>query len=196
MGKIICIMGKSASGKDTIYSRVMKDIPELRKCITYTTRPMRTGEMNGREYFFVDEQKFQELKQQGKVIEDRAYHTIHGLWRYFTVDDSIELKKNNYCLIGTPDMCKSLKCFYGVEDIVPIMIWVDDGERLARAVERERRQRNPKYTELCRRFLADEDDFAEHIIRKANIDVCFDNYDIETCIHKVEDYIREILSAQ
>lgn len=52
MGKIFCLMGKSASGKDTIYSRLLK-MPELtlKKVIPYTTRPMRQGEIDGDTYF-------------------------------------------------------------------------------------------------------------------------------------------------
>ncbi len=54
MGKIFYIMGKSSSGKDTIYNRLRTDETlELSKLILYTTRPMREGEMQGREYHFV-----------------------------------------------------------------------------------------------------------------------------------------------
>lgn len=194
MGKIICIIGKSSTGKDTIYNRVMQDVPELRKYITYTTRPMRTGEADGREYYFVSEEDFQRLKQQGRVIEDRAYNTMEGLWRYFTVDDSIDLQKNDYCIIGTLVMYNSLKSFYGGRDIVPILISVDDGERLSRAVERERRQSNPKYKELCRRFLADEEDFADEKILEAGITVSFENKDVEECTREIEQYIRNRLA--
>ena len=54
MGKIFYIMGKSSSGKDTIYSRLLQDeAMQLKKIILYTTRPMREGEQDGREYHFV-----------------------------------------------------------------------------------------------------------------------------------------------
>lgn len=193
MGRIICIIGKSSSGKDTIYTRIMKDIPQLQKIITYTTRPMRTGEKDGQEYKFVDEGEFLRLKKQGRVIEDRAYNTIEGIWRYFTVDECISLGTNNYCMIGTLEMCKSLKRYYGNQSIVSIVISVDDGERLARAVERERKQKNPKYKELCRRFLADDVDFSEKNINEVGISASFENKDVELCIQLVEQYIHKIM---
>ena len=69
MGKIFYIMGKSASGKDKIYSRLAgnKEL-NLKKLILYTTRPVRDGEENGKQYYFTDEKKLQEFKTEGKVI--------------------------------------------------------------------------------------------------------------------------------
>ena len=50
MGKIFCIMGKSATGKDTIYKRLLADgALKLNKIVTYTTRPIREGERAGEE---------------------------------------------------------------------------------------------------------------------------------------------------
>ena len=88
MGKIICLMGKSSTGKDTIFKRLLEDDTlELKTIVPYTTRPIRVGERDGVEYFFTDEEGFQRLKDRGKIIEAREYHTFHGLWRYFTGDD-------------------------------------------------------------------------------------------------------------
>ena len=81
-------MGKSATGKDTIYKKLLsrEDI-DLKKVVMYTTRPIRKGEKEGVEYHFVDEDKLNKLKKQGKIIEHRSYDTIHGKWHYFTADD-------------------------------------------------------------------------------------------------------------
>ena len=78
MGKIFYIMGKSASGKDKIYSRLAGNKGlNLKKLILYTTRPVRDGEENGKQYYFTDEKKLQEFKAEGKVtcpkwLEDDA----------------------------------------------------------------------------------------------------------------------------
>ena len=86
MGKIYCVMGKSSSGKDSIYSRIMQQgNPVLLRIVPYTTRPRREGEMDGREYVFTDETHVQQLESAGKVIELRAYHTVYGIWKYFTL---------------------------------------------------------------------------------------------------------------
>ena len=87
MGKIYYVMGKSASGKDTIYKRLVKELPELGTVRMYTTRPIRDGETNGVEYIFTDEKQLQAMKDAGKVIECRTYDTIYGPWSYFTADD-------------------------------------------------------------------------------------------------------------
>ena len=103
MGKIFYIMGKSSSGKDSIYSRLLQD-QELGLCkmILYTTRPIREGEVYGREYYFVKEEDFRKFQQEGKVIEARTYQTVYGPWTYFTADDGqIRLEEKNYLGIGT-----------------------------------------------------------------------------------------------
>ena len=53
MGKIFYMMGKSSSGKDTVYKEIRKELPELKTLTLYTTRPMREGEKDGVEYYFV-----------------------------------------------------------------------------------------------------------------------------------------------
>ena len=103
MGRIICLMGKSAAGKDTIFKELMSDQKlDLTRIVPYTTRPVREGEQDGVEYFFTEEAAFRQLQEDGKVIESRAYHTCHGLWRYFTVNDrQLQDERRNYISIGT-----------------------------------------------------------------------------------------------
>ena len=84
MGNIYCIMGKSASGKDTIYKRLLDLQPvSLRSIVTYTTRPIRSEEQDGVEYKFVTFDALKKMRKQGVVIEERCYHTVHGDWYYF-----------------------------------------------------------------------------------------------------------------
>ena len=111
MSKIFYIMGKSASGKDTIYRELLHEFEgKLKKIVLYTTRPMREGEQEGREYFFVDEKRYQQFAWENKLIEERAYSTIHGIWRYFTADDGqIDLEKHSYLAIGTLESYMQLK---------------------------------------------------------------------------------------
>ena len=192
MGKIYYLMGKSSSGKDTIFRMIMKQ-PELslKTIVPYTTRPIRDGETEGKQYHFVTEEQFTQIKDAGKVIEDRAYNTYHGLWRYFMVDDgNIDLSKNDYIIIGTIE--SFLKCaeYYGREKTIPIMIDLDDGVRLERALGRERSQDVPKYEELCRRFLADSVDFSEEKLQEAGITARFDNTDLDVCLKSIVDYIK------
>ena len=192
MGKIVYLMGKSSSGKDTVFKKLMKKGLELHPIVPYTTRPIRAGEENGVQYFFTDEDGFQSLCSQGKVIEDRAYHTMHGLWRYFTVDDGqILLGERSSIVIGTLEGYMKMKAYFGEEQLLPIMIELDDGIRLQRALDRERKEDHPKYKEMCRRFLADCEDFAEEKILEAGIFRRFYNENLEQCLDEIVAYIAE-----
>ncbi len=177
MGRIYCIMGKSSSGKDTIFKLLLdrKDV-KLKTIVSYTTRPIRSHEKPGDEYNFVTIQEKDKLLADGKVIEIREYNTVHGPWFYFTVDDgSVDLEQNDYLIIGTVESFVKIRDYYGEDKVLPIYIEVDDGTRLSRALERERAQEFPKYEEMCRRFLADQQDFSEENLKKANVTNVFNN---------------------
>lgn len=195
MGKIVYLMGKSSSGKDTIYKELLAQAAgSLRTVVPYTTRPIRSGEQNGVEYFFVGEEEYQELLQKGKVIEHREYHTVYGLWRYFTADDGqIALERGNCLMIGTLESYEKMKAYFGEESLLPVLVEVDDGERLQRALDRERQQEAPKYEEMCRRFLADSEDFQEEKILHAGIRKRFYNEDLRQCLEEITRYIDENL---
>lgn len=192
MGKIFMIIGKSATGKDTLYHRVVSELQgEICEITMYTTRPIRSGEVDGAQYFFVNEERYFELLNLGKIIEERAYNTIYGVWRYFTVDDGqFNFKEKNYIMMGTIEVYEKLKDYFGESNVVPIYVEVENGVRLERALARERAQREPKYTEMCRRFLADEQDFSEEKIEKAKIRKRYQNIDLEICLGKIIQDIR------
>ena len=189
MGKIFYIMGKSASGKDSIYRMLLqKKELNLKRIIPYTTRPARNGEEQGREYYFVDEERYRELREEGKLIESRAYETVHGVWIYFTADDGqIDLKRSNFLAIGTLESYQKMRDYFGSESICPIYVEVEEGERLMRALLRERGQEHPRYAEMCRRFLADEEDFSGDKLRNAGITRSYSNQDAECCLKNIKD---------
>ena len=180
MGKIYYVMGKSCSGKDTIYRRLTERHPELRVVVPYTTRPIREGEQDGVEYFFVDREKMEEMQAAGRIIELRSYNTVLGVWNYFTADDGqIDLAAHSYLIIGTLVSYEAMRDYYGAEALVPIYVEVEDGTRLERAIGRERKQAKPQYEEMCRRFLADAEDFSEEKLCRAGITKRFVNTDLE-----------------
>jgi len=192
MGRIFYIMGKSSSGKDTIYSRLLRDKEfGLKNVLLYTTRPVRQGEADGREYHFVDEERFRQFMDEGKVIEYRTYETVHGPWTYFTADDGqVDLKARSYLAIGTLESYENMKRYFGEENVCPIYVEVEDGERLKRALAREELQEKPRYAEMCRRFLADTEDFSEENLERAGIKRRFQNVELESCMEEIREYIR------
>lgn len=194
MNKICYIMGKSSSGKDTIFKQLQKEMPELKLVIPYTTRPIREGEMEGVEYHFVTEEDLSNLEKAGKVIELRAYDTKHGIWKYFAADDNqIDFTGNDYLIIGTLEGYEKMRDYFGADVMIPIYVEVDDGIRLQRALGRELKQKEPKYAELCRRFLADEDDFSEENIKRAGIEKRFVNAELSQCLKEIQLYLSEKL---
>lgn len=195
MGKIFYIMGKSSSGKDSVYKRLLELFPmKLKTVVLYTTRPMREYEQNGVEYFFTDERELDDLQNKGKVIECRTYLTVHGPWKYFTVDDNqFSISEYHYLILGTLESYEKMKKYFGNDVLVPIYIEVDDGIRLQRALDRENKEKNPRYTELCRRFLADAEDFSEEKIQKAGINKRFYNLELEQTVSQISDYILSFM---
>ena len=126
------------------------------------------------------------------MVEDRAYETCHGLWRYFTVDDgAISLNESDYLVIGTLEAYRKLREYFGEAKVLPVLVELDDGERLSRALRRERKQEHPKYEEMCRRFLADSEDFSRQKIEDAGIKRVFYNDDLTRCIEEIVGYIKE-----
>ena len=193
MGKIVCLMGRSSSGKDTIYKELLgQDQVILQPIVPYTTRPIRVGERDGVEYHFTDEEGFQRLLAQGRVIEDRVYHTRLGMWRYFTVaDEGIDTESGSYVMIGTLESYEQIRRFYGEDKVLPVMIELDDGVRLQRALDREKAQDHPKYEEMCRRFLADAEDFSVEKLKKAGISRTFYNDKLGRCLEEILLYLQE-----
>ena len=193
MGKIFYILGKSSTGKDTIYKRILEDKElALKDIILYTTRPIRDGEINGKSYNFVNEEQYEEIKKTGNIIEERSYDTMHGVWRYFTVkDEQIDLENNDYLIIGVLKSYIDTRDYFGKDKVMPVYIEVEDGQRLQRALNREKKPENRRFKEMCRRYLADSEDFADELIVAAGITRRFENEDLHTCINEVKEYIRE-----
>ena len=191
MGRLYVIIGKSASGKDSIYKALLADKElGLNPFVSYTTRPIRSGETDGKEYHFSNEDALREYEKSGKLIEKRVYHTVHGDWYYFNVDsDQVDLEQEDYLCIGTLESFIPTRDYYGKDRVIPIYVYIDDGVRLERALKRERSQASPRYAEMCRRFLGDEKDFSEERIRAAGIEDRFENSDLERCLEKIREYI-------
>lgn len=192
--KIIYILGKSGSGKNTIYKLLFGDLSikiPLRPITMCTTRPKRNGEKNGVDYFFVSDNDFENDKRNNEIIEYREYNTVYGKWIYYTKNSLINLKESNYIGIGTPKSFKDLENVYGKEKMVPIYIdTINDYSRLLRCVKRERQNKNQNYKEICRRFLADEEDFSDNILSDINPFVSINQSQVE-CAMEIYNYLKQ-----
>ena len=190
--KIVYIMGKSSSGKDTIYKKLNEKL-DFNTYIMYTTRPIREGEKEGITYHYISNEKMQRYidgKEKEKLIEYRTYQTVQGPWTYATIADKQFQSDKNMLMLGTLESYQNMKEIFKNE-LIPIYIEVEDGIRLERAIKRERQEKQPKYAELCRRFLADSKDFSEENLKKAGIDKRFQNIDLNECINEIKQEIKD-----
>ncbi|MBQ6362894.1 MAG: guanylate kinase [Lachnospiraceae bacterium] len=202
--KIFCIIGKSSSGKDTIYQKLLgQEDLKLHRVIMYTTRPIRDREEDGREYHFTSVETFRQLQEEGKVIESRHYDTVYGRWYYYTVDDGrVDLTRGSYLVPGVLASYIAMRDYYGDGPdgrpiVVPIYVEVEDGLRLMRAIHREQGQTVPKYEEMCRRFLTDTADMSDEKLAAAGIERRFENNGaLEDCIAQIRALILEETGAE
>ena len=158
MNRVFCLVGKSCSGKDTLYAHILERYPELVPVIPCTTRPRRPGEVEGQTYHFVTEERLRQYEEEGQVVEKREYHTTQGPWTYFTLRFALDTDR---LLITTLEGARALMDCYGPGHVRVVYLHVDDRTRLLRYIDRESRQARPDYAEVCRRFLADQTDFSE-----------------------------------
>ncbi len=204
MGKIFIVMGKTSSGKDTVYKRVLEHLTlnqgvrAPKTVVIYTTRPMRPGETNGVEYFFVTEEELKTFREQGKVMEERCFQTVHGPWYYFTVNDGqIDLEHHSYMMINTLAGFEMIRSYYNKQNeddvVIPVYIEADAKERLIRYINRESMQEKPNYSEVCRRFLADEADFAEEELARLGITKRYFNRELDVCCSEIETDVKALL---
>ena len=191
MNRLICLMGKSCSGKDTIYKNLLKDRElNLKVLRPYTTRPRRINEKEGIEYNFVTEEEYIAMRDRGLILEERAYDTMHGVWRYFTVRDAgLTDNENDLLYIGTLEAYVNLREALGNDKVIPIYIEVSDTVRIDRAVHREKKQAEPRFAEMCRRFLADNEDFSDEKLKEAGVTVRFNNEDLNECLNRIKTFI-------
>lgn len=184
---IYYLMGKSASGKDTICRALRKARPDWKVLIPYTTRPMRSGEREGAEYHFVSERELQRLREAGKILEERSYETEFGIWRYASVDDGWigRAGGGDYLLIGTLESYRKLRGRFGEGQLFPLYLELPEELRLERARRREEEQEKPSWAEFWRRFSLDEQDFSEEKLREAGIVRRYRNLEWEACVNEI-----------
>lgn len=160
MGKLIIIMGVSASGKDTLLNEIVKNgIPRM---VSYTTRPMRQGEEEGIHYNFVTKEQFDEDVANDDVIEHREYNVADGsTWYYYFKKNTINLANGDYCCISDVKGTSDLVNYFGKANTT--VVWLNTP--LDTCIMRSLLRESPttiKVKEMCRRMLSDIEEFIEN----------------------------------
>lgn len=195
MTNLFYIIGKSATGKDTIYKKIKEKI-EIKSYVSYTTRPIRSGEKEGIDYNFISFDEIAKYENENKIIERRTYQTVYGPWVYLTVNDEQLNQDGSILTVGTLESYEKIKNYFKDNKevkIIPIYICIDEDERRKRAIAREEKQKKPKYEEMERRLKADNIDFSDENLKKAGITSkeTFFNYDIKKCVNEIIEYIKK-----
>ena len=159
--KIVCLCGKSASGKNKI-SELAQNNFNIKEAISHTTRPRRTGE--GDIYKFISIKEFKQMKKDNEFIETRIYNTKEGKWCYGLSKEGIDLNSdNNYLVILDMKGLLSLKDYLieigKIDCLTSVYVYTSSQVRLLRSLNREGDMTNKQVTEVVRRFQVDEKDF-------------------------------------
>lgn len=183
MNRIFCVIGKSGAGKDTLYKEILsRATSDLIPIIPYTTRPKRVNETDGLNYFFVGEDQMNIFERNHQIMEKRQYSTVQGIWSYFTLKFELEDNKD-YILITTLEGLHNIIEQYGSKIVHVVYLYIDDKERLIRCINRESQQATPDYLEVCRRFIADQEDFSEeHMKQFEHIHYINTGEELEKCL--------------
>lgn len=190
MYTLFCLAGKSGTGKDTLSGALLRAPGlNLRSLVLYTTRPRRPNEADGETYHFVTPDDLDALIARRGVVERRDYHTALGLWSYCTLPDDGPAASHRLAVTTLPAL-EAYRAHFGADAVVPLYIKVPDGQRLLRSVEREALSARPCYTEVCRRYLADEEDFSPEKLKACGIGRPFVNTDLDACVKELTEYIK------
>lgn len=190
--RFFCILGKSGSGKSSVYRGLLGKGINLTRVLLHTTRPKYDGERDGEYYYFDSEDKFRYLESLGKVHIKRVFNN----WNYYFVSDDIFITGQD-CILPdiSPSCYAGLRSIFG-KSVVPIYVYVkDDGTRLSRILAREGGKSCPNYREVCRRYISDEDDFSDEILRELGITNMFENDDLSRCVESVHSYISSMIGG-
>lgn len=189
--KIFALLGYMSVGKDTILKQVLKDIDDVKPIISTTTRPMRKGETEGVEYYFIDDIEF--FRRGTDFVEQRIYHTKvkengvekNATWRYGI--ERMELEKDDYLIVIVDSVgYKELKNYVGNNKIVPIFISAPQEELKARALAR-----GDLEAEVDRRLKDDYERFMDFRVRTVYHEVKNTNGRLEEAIKEVENIITK-----
>lgn len=160
--KLIILIGCSATGKDYILKKSLHSIKELNPVISYTTRPMRVGEVNGVDYHFIDTKTMTDMLNNNEFIETRQYNVAcKETWCYGLHKDSIDIDsdKNYIAIVDLEGFFKIQRYFMKLgmkENLHSIYIKCSAQTRLLRSLHREGEMKDEQVKEIIRRFEDDE----------------------------------------
>ena len=203
---ITILVGKSASGKDTILNELVNRFG-YEPLVSVTTRPMREGEVNGREYNFISVKDFAKLIEEKRLVEHRSYNTLYNgepdVWYYGSEAIDLDPKKNYVKILDVEGANKFIEQ-YGRKNLFIVSVMATKETREFRAVKRGGFSKE----EWDRRLVDDEIKFAEDKVGRIKNYTIYNDYDLDKeglvkgiaylvkAREKYEDKIREAKSQK
>lgn len=186
---ILILCGMSASGKDTIFHKLLD--AGFNPVIITTTRPMRVGEKQDVDYHFETTDNFLKMLQDGEFLETRQFNTLvdgaEDIWYYGTKLSEFKNGERNMIILDLNGARKVID-YFGKENCCVVYINANDEIRLLRA----KRRKSFDQTEWDRRFLTDKEDFsADKVEAIANTVICNNSDNIDSAVENVENYFRQ-----
>ena len=178
---MIILLGKSASGKDTVVNNLIHNYYGYEKIITWTTRPMRPGEKQDVTYQFTDDEDFEEKIEEGFFAEWKKYNSVFGTWYYGTAVQDITNNSNNKIIILTPSGYEDIKEYINDEEILSVYL-----DSSLRTLYKRLKFRGDNPKEIKRRLLHDIKDF-KGIKNKVNVVIKNNTRDLDELTELIKD---------
>lgn len=145
------LIGKTCSGKTMVREKLLNY--GFNKIVTYTTRPIRPGEIDGDTYHFITDDEFESAINSGFFAEWKSYNTQFGVWKYGTSLSDIEAADENTIIILTPDGYRDL-CSNLSKKPLSIYIYANNS-----TIKKRLKARKDNRDEAKRRLEHDDVDF-------------------------------------
>ena len=178
------LTGKTCSGKNLVRDKLVNE-HGFKSLITYTTRPMRSGEIQDVTYHFISEEEFEQKVKENFFVEWKSYKTNEGTWYYGSSDSDIAKADNKTVTILTPD---------GIRDVIsygynPIVIYIYSN---LDTIKHRLKLRKDDEKEAERRIASDIVDF-RNVDKLANR-IVYNNMDdnIDDVVNKILDYYKKV----
>ena len=178
---MIILLGKSASGKDTVVNNLIHNYYGYEKIVTWTTRPMRPGEKQDVTYHFTDDEDFEEKIEEGFFAEWKKYNSVFGTWYYGTAVQDITNNSNNKIIILTPSGYEDIKEYINDEEILSVYL-----DSSLRTLYKRLKFRGDNPKEIKRRLLHDIKDF-KGIKNKVNVVIKNNTRDLDELTELIKD---------
>ena len=182
---MLCFIGKTASGKNLTRDQLVEKY-HFSPIVTYTTRPMRNGEIQDVTYHFISYEEFKQKIDEGFFAEWKSYITNDGLWYYGSSLEDIENADNKSVIILTPQGYRDIKKKLPDKNIACIYLYENIDTMRKRL---SKRGDDPK--EVERRIKSDLEDFKNFESEADKIVYNNDGTDIDEVIKKILDFVEE-----